>query len=249
MLEVTPEKDSAALAIFDVRALVANLQGKHGKLEKSARKWIATHSCSADLAIVRDYLSDAVRWHSTRRESLGRAKTALLHCAILSYFRLFDPSATRHRAELSIVGKFSAEQMVFHKRLLELRHEALAHFGQAGITKPWNEDALYVIADRTHWQPMVASKRSQFDASFGIEFYRHVEEIEPFVEELVEKWKADFQEKFQTCWATDQDFDQLLRSCKVEPTELGGWQGPILSGHRSGRLLVELPDGVFDELP
>ena len=243
--EVDPEENSTL--IFDVRLLVKGLGTKHRKLQKAARKWIAYHSCSADLAITRDCLDDALRWHSTGRSSLNRAKTALFHSAILSYARMFDPSATHHRAELPILGKLADDQRAFHDRLIQLRHEALAHYGKAGVTEPWYEDALFVIADQKNWQPMIASRRSQFDAKFCKDFQNHVHSIEPYVESLVESLKNDFQDNFQSAWEADIDFYSHMQGAQVDARKLGGWNGPILAGSRSGRLQVELPDRLFKQ--
>lgn len=239
------EGDGTAPAIIDVRALTKGLGRQHGKLEKAARQWIATHSCSADLAIVRDYLTDAVRWHRTGRASLGHAKTALLHTAILSYARMFDPRASHHRSQLPIVGQLNEDQRAFHDTLINLRHEALAHFGKAGVSEPWYEDALYVVADQMNWQPMVASRRSQFDLRFCLAFQSHVQTLEPMVDGLVEKYRQNFQERFQSAWESDREFPKLLASARIEPERLGGWSGPLLAGSREGRLQVELPDALF----
>ena len=93
---------------------------------------------------------------------------------------------------------------------------------------------------------MVASRRSQFDAAFALHFLQHLERISPLVDQLVEKWQIDFQSRFQIAWAEDEGFEQIIRESRVDPTRLGGWGGPILSGKRTGRMLIELPENLFD---
>ena len=240
-----PDSGSAnEVGIFDVRRLVASLNGEHRSLEKAARRWIETHSCSADLKICSDYLADALRWHSTGRVSLTRAKTALVHSAVLSYARCFDPR-TKHRSELPIVGKFDEMQRKFHGELIDLRHEALAHFGPAGLGSPWHEDSCYIIANDISWQPMVASRRAQFQPKFALDFYNHIQCVALLVDTVIERWRTQFQTLFQQAWENDATFGDLIQSTRVDPLSLGGWEGPILGGKRDGRLLIELSDKLF----
>ena len=230
--------------LIDLDKLCSVLPREHGKIARAARKWRQAHSFSADLLLAHDDLTEAIRWHSTGRKALSRAKTALLHNAILSYFRPFD-NASKHRGQLQIYGKLSPEQLEFHNQIINLRHESLAHYGPAGTDKAWSEDRMFILLEGDTWMPVATARRSQFESRFARDFLSHVTAIQTMVRDSVESFRADLQRQLQTAWENFPEFDSMIISSEAEASVLGGWDGPLLGGNRTGRQVMELPDMIF----
>ena len=94
---------------------------------------------------------------------------------------------------------------------------------------------------------MVTARRSQFDFAFATKFLSHVKSIQIIVNKNVEDSRADFQNRLQLAWAESPEIDEIIRSSELDARALGGWDGPILSGTWSGRLVMELPDTMFTD--
>lgn len=236
-------------AVIDLVALAESLPSDLDDLRGAARVWFSRHSCDADLGVADAYLRDAVRFNSTKRDSLQQAKGALLQSAVIHYARAFDP-ASKHRSHISISKHLDDKGKELHSLLIELRHESLAHFGPAGEGgSSWSEDIPAVIIENGRWQPMIASKRSLYRAGLVTEMLAHLEKIQPIVSRLSEKSKNHFTTLFQKYWEENPDFENLLSKCQMDPTRIGGWEGPFLSGSRSGRQLQTLSDSLFGNKP
>lgn len=233
--------------VIDLVALVAALPPEFADLAGMARSWFSRHSCDADLGVAEAYLHDAIRWHSTKRESLANAKGALLQSAVVHYARAFDP-ASRHRSHISIERYLDVKEKAFHRLLIDLRHESLAHFGPAGDDdSPWSEDIPALIVERGQWQPMIASKRPLYRSALALRFLNHVKKIRPIVTELSDKSKSHFTEVLSKRWEESSTLSRLIESHTMDPQRLGGWSGPFLGGPRSGREIQILSDDIFSK--
>lgn len=221
-----------------MRRLSKELPKQYSKLSRLSKRYIETHSWSADLRISIEYVIDALRWHATRRESLGYAKTALIQTAVIGYARIFDTSSN-HRSDFKIGGKLSVEASKFHAKLLRLRHESLAHFGPEGIVKPWSEDMCVVVRDGITWQPAVIARRSQFESQFATMFRDHLEQVQKIVSKQVTQLQVDFQNELARVWHVCEEFDDIIKKYEIDPDVLGGWDGPVLSNRSAERMVIQ----------
>lgn len=226
-------------AVYDLRQLSKNLPRQFSKLSRIIRKYLNAHSWSADIRISQEYIDDAIKWHKTRRSSMSHAKTALLHGAILGYARVFD-TATSHRPDLKIGEKFDPEQMLFHSQLMELRNEALAHFGPKGTSKPWNEDLCIIVHEGITWQTAVIARRSQFELEFAENLKKHLAAVQAFTRADVLSLKEHLENELQTVRSQNDDFFEILNDFQVDPVSLGGWDGPILSNRRTDGIVIKI---------
>lgn len=219
--------------LFDLSALAEKLPKSHWDVRKRIRRWKDAHSISADITFAVEMLETALKQHSGKRKSQDFPKMALTQAAIMSYARSLERKSD-HRGTISIKGDFSDEQKSFHVKLVELRDESLAHFGPAGYNSPWSEDMVMLIQSEITWQPAVFAKRKLFDKDFATKAADHMRQITPFVEREVEKRRNEFQSLFNTKVHED-DFADILESCKVSQIEAATRFAPLLRFPREGR--------------
>lgn len=231
---VAPER-----AIYDLRKLATDLPRQLAKLSRITKRYLERHSWNADLTIAKEYLADAIRWDISGRLSLTHAKTALLHGAILGYARIFD-TASNHRSDFKIGDRLSPDQRDFHDKIMELRHEALAHFGPMGLSRPWNEDHCLIVQEGITWQTAAISRRPQFDPDFSKNLQIHIIKIQEILLEEVELHKKKLETEIQSAWKNEDNFSEILAAFRVDPATLGGWDGPILSNRKTNRIIIKL---------
>ena len=216
-------------AVIDLAAFAAALPPEFKSLKGKARRWFHRHSCDADLGVAESYLADAVRWNSTKRESLLHAKGALLQSAVIHYARAFDP-ASKHRSQIKIEPYLDEAATISHGTLIDLRHESLAHFGPAGEDgTPWSEDIPALIIEGDQWQTMIASRRSLYRDALVKKFLEHLQIVRPIVRELSEESKAIFSKALNECWSENELIGRIIAENKMDPDIIGGWSGPFLS--------------------
>jgi hypothetical protein len=224
---------------------MADLPAEFADIKGMARVYFSRHSCDADLGVAEAYLEDARRWNATKRDSLDNAKGALLQSAVIHYARAFDP-ASRHRSHIDIERHLNPSASEMHNLLIDLRHESLAHFGPAGDEEtPWSEDIPAILIDGKNWQTLIASRRSLYRYELVNRFLNHLKIVRPIVTKLSEQSKEKFSKTFEKYWLEDSNFQYLLIQNEMDPVRLGGWNGPILSGDRSGRKIQVLSDKHF----
>ena len=225
-------------AIYDVQKLARELPRKYKPLSRIANRYLTTHSWNADLTVAEEYVKDAIRWHKTGRKSLLHAKTALVQSAIVGYARVFDTSSN-YRSDLKLGEILDVDQTVFHNKLLRLRHEALAHFGPEGTDKAWNEDFCFVVREGLTWQTAVLARRSSFEQGLAIRLAEHLANIGKIVFERLCLLRKEFQAEIERVWESDENFERVLRGYEINPSIIGGWNGPILSDRANGGRKIE----------
>lgn len=228
------------LTVFDLRDFSDRLPSNAGKLKKAIRQWVDGHSASADLTIATDYIDDAIRIHRGRRTSLVNAATALLHSAIILYARSLERKSD-HRGFVRIIEKLGDEGKEFHNGLIQIRDNALAHFGPAGSGRSWNEDHVVLIMEDDVWQPAIAVRRSLFDLSYAIDFRLHLREVCGIVQRTVDERRNAFQSLFDRA-IEDAEICAVLKASQVDPKKFGEAGKLIFKGPRSGRAI-----GIFND--
>ena len=228
------------LTVFDLRDFSDRLPSNAGKLKKAIRQWVDGHSASADLTIATDYIDDAIRIHRGRRTSLVNAATALLHSAIILYARSLERKSD-HRGFVRIIEKLGDEGKEFHNGLIQIRDNALAHFGPAGSGRSWNEDHVVLIMEDDVGQPALAVRRSLFDLSYAIDFRLHLREVCGIVQRTVDERRNAFQSLFDRA-IEDAEICAVLKASQVDPKKFGEAGKLIFKGPRSGRAI-----GIFND--
>ena len=225
--------------LIDVRLMASRLPAEQSKLRKDAERFLDFHSCSSDIRLAYDYVAEAIEWHGNKAASAGYAKTTLMQSAVSLYARAFDQKS-RHRRAISIKSRLDARAAAFHDQLIDLRHESLSHFGPAGTAVPWSEDFAFMLSDGVVWQPFVVARRSQFEPVFAAELLQHLALTSEISSALAVAERDKFQTRMQAEWAESEALHALMQTCRADPAIVGGWDGPILGGNRSGRKIIEM---------
>lgn len=106
--------------LHDLRKFAMSLLEQHRDLAKKIRRWIDAHSIASDLSLALDSVRAALRFESTRRDSVDLAVMALKQSATMAYARALERHS-EHRGTVSIKNLFSPEQLESHARLCHLR--------------------------------------------------------------------------------------------------------------------------------
>jgi hypothetical protein len=161
----------------------------------------------------------------------------LVHSAIIGYGRVFDDSA-KLRGNLPIVGTLDREGLEFHRKIMNLRHRAVAHFAGEGTHKPWAQDQPVIILGPNTYQTFASANRSMFDRDFTRALLAHLSGVCQTAARLANERRLQFESKLLAAWTGNAEIDGLLRSSLLDPADLLGWGGPILGGDRCGRTIT-----------
>ena len=218
--------------VYDLRRFAGTLPEAHRDLRKRVRQWIDAHSIATDLRLALDSVELAIRLNKTGRASLDLAVMSLMQSAVMAYSRALERHS-EHRGTVAIKGRFTVEQAQFHARLGEIRDESLAHFGPAGTALPWSEDHALLLQSGIHWQPVISSRRSLFDAKFCALFLDHLRKTESMVMDDVAKRRDAFQAMFDDRLSND-DVARTLEASTLSEDEIRRFQ-PVFDTPREGR--------------
>lgn len=229
------------MIVYDLSRLSGILPDHHRDFAKKIKRWMDAHSVSADLKLASDYLDRLLRMHLAQESASDLIKMALMHSAILAYARA-DERKSKIRGKLTLKGKMNTEQVAFHELLIELRDDAVGHFGRAGIAKPWNEDRVLLVQEGEHWQPVATARRALFERDFVKAFLLHLQSLEPITVEIVEHRRNEFQAMLNER-AAEREVAGLLESCILSAEDLKEFEGPVLGGTREGRVITVAATG------
>lgn len=224
--------------LYDLRLFATRLPDGHGKVKRALNKWLNAHSVSTDLLLARDFIDSALRHHLAGEANLNHAKTALLQTSIIYYARALERHSD-HRETLRLGELMTDEQKTMHARLVNLRDEALAHFGPAGVGKPWNEDHAVLIIEGRYWQSALVCRRSLFDKEFALELIRHLDAIGQTVIQVTDKRRATFERLLHEAVEQSQEVSDALLSCAMTEEDAGALHAIALEGDRRGHKIVE----------
>lgn len=222
--------------VYDLGLLAERLPPDHSDFKGKIERWKDAHSSSADLKIASDFIELALRLNLAGASDMELAKMALMHAAVVAYGRAFEHSPD-YRREFTVFGEMDADQQVMHKKLIELRHSSIGHHGPAGTLEPWSSDSALLVQNGRHWQPVIASKKRVFEPGFAQSFHRHLSGIDQFVISRVEQKRKKFQSMLDDK-ANVREIANLIKGCKLSPSQAAVFAGPLLSGPREGRKVV-----------
>jgi hypothetical protein len=224
-------------AVYDLRALRGVLPDDSSKLRKSIDRWIAAHSVHSDLSIAHAQVTEALYLHRLNRTSSRYAPIGLLHSALSTYARSLERHSN-HRPAIKLGEIMSASQIQFHKQLIEIRDEGIAHFGPAGPDRPLAEDHAIVIFQDGQYQPGILSRRSLFNKGFAVQFQQHLMETTDLVAQISEERRISFQKLFHAALDERDDMASLLDGCIFDQNQLGQVKDLALGFRPGGRVTI-----------
>ncbi len=228
-------------AVYDLRALRRLLPDDAAKLRKSIDRWVAAHSVHSDLSIAHAQVTEALYLHKLNRTSSRYAPNGLLHSSISAYARSLERHSD-HRPAIRLGEMMNASQAEFHKELIQIRDEGVAHFGPAGPDRPLAEDHGVLIFQDGRYQPGILSRRSLFNKAFALRFQSHLAETAALVAELSERRRVDFQNLFHDALGERDDMTELLDRCIFDNDQIGQVKDLVLGFRPVGRMTIIASD-------
>lgn len=226
--------------LIDLRAFSEALPQEHGKLKKAIRRWIDLHSAHSDLSLAHDYIQDALRLHRTKRAGLQYATLALQQSAVVIYARALERKSD-HRGQVRVTGGFTGLQLEFHRKLVALRDNSVAHFGPEGSSKPWSQDFVFLLVKGVVYRPTASSRRSLFDKKFAEQMLAHFLVAAGLVAKQSQDWQLKLADRLNEAINDDEIF-KLLQNHKISPEVFGEAAQLILNPTGSGRATKIIPD-------
>lgn len=175
--------------LLDVGALVAELGGDASFLPvlRKLRAARGVQSCLSDLRLAQDHIETLE--HSLKVGGMSEVvqrrsiETALSTSAVLLYVRATDDDGRGSgRGSVKVTAKLSEDAKLAHKRLVKLRHTAIAHIddGNAPPEYSWRET---IIFGRWHggWNLGVTTRQTTRSESVLSDLKLCLSEAEPLL--------------------------------------------------------------------
>ncbi len=222
--------------IYDLTKFMKLLPVSQRKLGKALRQWRDGHSTVADLRIAGELVDTAMKQWKTADPETQLLILAAMHASVMGYARAIERKS-KHRGKLPVVGKFNDQQTAMHKKIVNLRDEAVGHHGPAGFIRPWHEDKALLFQNGNQWQPAIMSRRSLFEENFASLVATHIKEVIAITEQIVAERQTTFQSAFHAAINQDEVAEALLKA-ELSKTEIANIPEQALSGPRQGNTIA-----------
>lgn len=239
---------------FNLTALAERLllEERHRPLAKKIQRACDLHSLSIDLAMALEALDAFDRLLAKDVEDFDThaLKSALLNNALILYARA-TKSGSNVRKPFDVRSKLTEAQKTIHRELIELRDDAVAHFGSGGSYRgEWQATLVVLQIKDGAAKPGVATKRQVFDKSLARRLRQQLEVVHGI---LRERSLAALNEVTEALNQTMSRDEQLIALTRQHPLnldlfmgsaeaaemsrssiELGYWKGSIRHGKDAG---------------
>lgn len=169
---------------IDLKAAADSLPSEFAKIAGMIRSLSSAHSIRMDIEVAYDMVQalevvlPQARLQSTTINWASNAALALLNSAIVMYVRA-TKSSSKHRGSINFLKDFTPSERETHDLLVELRDDAIAHFGPGEIYNgpTWQHEGVSLpLDDPNDMRVMTASHRvimqKQLQERMHLHFHR-----------------------------------------------------------------------------
>lgn len=232
--EPTPEPT------FNLTALAERilLEKRHRPLAGKIQRASDFHSLSTDLAMALEALDafDRILAKDIEDFDTDALKSALLNNALILYARA-TKSQSNVRKTFDLRSKLTDAQKAIHRELIELRDDAVAHFGSGGSYRgEWQATLVVLQIKDGVAKPGVATKRQVFDEGLARRLRQQLEVAHAILRERSLAALDEVSEALNQAMTIDE---QLIVLTRQHPLNLDLFMGSAEAAEMS-RSSIEL---------